>query len=252
MRITSAIVSEIRGRDYMEDRHTLLTDFIQRGWTFGGVYDGHGYGNGARCSEYAALRKPDAFQEATGNPEEQFRGAYKVVDEEMSWAHLGGTCAANFLIKGTTITTANAGDCRIVLVGDKLEQLTVDHRTTNAEEHARILSHGPYIYGQRVNFGDEYLMITRVLGDHHFLKTGVNALPFVQTSTIGKEHRFLVACSDGLTDKVSNDVVLHMSQYCTSAEALAAVLTDEVGRKNGHDNLTIIVLKFDQVEGSSI
>lgn len=244
-----AVVSEQRWREEMEDTHIVVENFRKPGWIFGGVYDGH---TGSRVADQLRQHTHlvlSATLQQGGTTEKCFLRTYACLANQ-PWALemlRGGACTANFLIQRNSIVCANVGDCRIVVSGTRVEQITVDHDVLNTTERHRIEKCGAKVGGTNnryVEYGDYFLMPTRVIGDSYFRPAGVISRPTVRRHVIGKDDRFLIAGSDGLFYKTSNDVVHEHALHSDTAEELAAKLKNEVESLNGSDNLTIIVVKL--------
>lgn len=242
----TAIVSEMRWRETMEDAHCVVPNFMNKeGWFFGGVFDGHG---GYRVADGLAKIMADSVGKAISssiNPKDALLTAFSNASQA-EWAQAGyeGSCAVIFLIQGEVLTCANVGDCRIVTVGEGVRQLTRDHNTKNKSERQRVLRLGAGIdNGGYIYCGDNYLAITRAIGDTVFKTVGLLSTPFVSSCAIRKTDRFIVAASDGLFYKVSNKRVLAISRKVKTAEEFAQALKLEVEQQSGSDNLTIIVVQ---------
>jgi serine/threonine protein phosphatase PrpC len=240
-----AFVSEQRGLDCMEDRHTFTRNFIQEGWIFGGVYDGHG---SKEPAEVAAEIIPGLFRESvkTLSVDQAFKKTYRVASDEMLVkANFGGTCAANFFIIENEIHHANVGDSRIIVIGKDMVELTTNHRVENDDERARIVAAGGKIKGRYVvSDSGRWLMPTRTLGDLIFRSVGVTYEPSVGSYNIQPTDNWLVAGTDGLFDVIGLDEIWGISRKVEHSEKLATDLMDEVHMRSGEDNITIIVLKL--------
>lgn len=237
-----AFISEQGRRNHMEDSYYFYQNH-NNPLIFGGVYDGH-------CGDFAAkyattnLHKTFCdFVESGLTPQEAFIQSYQKISAEL--AHqCSGACAGNFLVQNGKIYFANVGDVRIVVIGkDHFQQLTADHRVDNETERKRIMANGGIIVGSYCYNGDRGLMPTRTLGDEYFKPIGIVATPDVGVYEISDQDIFLVAACDGLFDEMSNEEVAEFSRQFRKPESLAEALKNEVlVKRNGHDNLTIIVL----------
>ena len=237
------IISEQCSRDHMEDKYSFTGAFGAKKRVFGGVYDGHG---GANPAIALSERIANVFCEQLQGlpPEKAFVKAYKAMHKQMPWAIDCGACAANFFIDGKTIFHANAGDCRIVVVGNGITELTTLHRPSNEKERQRVIAAGGDIVDNRVATRDFTLAPTRAIGDLSFAEAGVIPTPSVGSYKIKPSDKFLIAGSDGLFDAVSNEALLKASARVKTARSLASRLERLVSLDSTGDNLTIIVLKL--------
>jgi serine/threonine protein phosphatase PrpC len=246
----AAVVSEIGGRSEMEDAYFLDINFADRGWLFGGVYDGHA---GAFAAVYAAERLHGLFLErlmAGLSPQDGFIESYERISEELKTQD-SGTTAVTFLIQDARLFTANVGDTRALVVSRKdSRQLTIDHRLDNREERARIVSRGGRIAYPYVYRGYRGLMPTRAIGDPYFEPVGVIATPSVGEYDISTADLFLIAACDGLFDVMTNDEVSRIARdYPGQPETLLEALKHQaLVARDGQDNLTIIAVSLGPTE----
>jgi serine/threonine protein phosphatase PrpC len=151
------------------------------------------------------------------------------------------------------ITTANAGDSRIVLgyEGQGI-RLTHDHCMDDPLEVARIEKAGGFLFKGRV-LG--VLAVTRSLGDH-MLKDYVIAHPTVNERTLelneltnnsNNSNRcaaptFLIIACDGLWDVIRDQEAVNLvQQYPGEKTSVAQYLVEEALRRGSTDNVTAIV-----------
>lgn len=245
MKTDYAIVCEQNRRSYMEDFYYFDANFAGKGWIFAGIYDGH---SGSGAAKYAATYLHQRFRQALAKNgiKDAFAIAYQLIDQEINrqFSH-SGTCAVNFFIKDKEIFYANAGDSRIIIVGEKVSQLTTDHRVNLASEKQRIIQSGGEITGCYVYWQDNGLMVTRSLGDQLFKQAGVIAIPDVGNKLIRPTDKFLIAACDGLFDHLSNNQVAEIARKEKSAKKIADTLLKQIlSIRNANDNITIIVLKL--------
>jgi len=237
------IVSEQARRDHMEDRHFLDIDFRGQGEIFGGVYDGH---CDWQAAEYVAKNLAKRFQEFLTKltPEQAFVKTYETISDEITTGD--GTCAANFYLKDKKIYWANVGDCRIIIVGKAVKQLTVLHRVSNDSERERVVKAGAIIKGQYAHLPDNGgLMPTRTIGDLEFKEIGIIAAPSTGIYEIKPSDKYLIAGTDGLFDVLTTKDVSQLIKGRRSAEVVGRILKEEVlDKRFGKDNLTMIVLKL--------
>lgn len=245
---TAIICEEGPRRDYMEDNYVIKKNFTGKGNIFGGVYDGH---SGSLAAKYAAenLHKRFQYRLSRLSIEQAFIESYEKVSEELKTKDHSdsGTTAANFFIKDGEIFTANAGDSRIIIIGENgVRQLTIDHRLYNDEERNRIEKMGGIIFGGYACTVDgEGLMVTRAIGDWKFREIGIISTPYTYSYKIKKKDIMLIAACDGLFDEMSNDRVADFARKYTNPEELVKKLMNCVYKEcYGRDNLTIIAVSL--------
>ncbi|MFH1480297.1 MAG: PP2C family protein-serine/threonine phosphatase [Pseudomonadota bacterium] len=243
----AAVISEKGNRSEMEDTHFLDMNFAQKGWLFGGIYDGHG---GPFAAQYAAEYLHENVLEKLSSgltPEEAFIGAYHRISEELRNQD-SGTTAVNFLIRQGEIFTANAGDARAIVIGkEDVYQLSVDHRLDNPEERKRIERMGGQIQYPYTLKGPRGLMPTRSIGDDFFRSVGIISIPSVHRYTVSRDDFVLVSGCDGLFDVMENKEVAELARTLPDPEELVTRLKREVLElRMGWDNLTIIVVDLSE------
>ncbi len=199
----AAYISEQGLRYEMEDAHFLDTNFGNKGWIYGGVYDGHG---GSSAAQLAAERLHVKFLSkilSSQSPQQAFTESYEETSAALKHQD-SGTTAVDFFIDNNTIFTANAGDTRAIIVSTKaVHQLTIDHRLHNPDEKQRIESMGGKISYPYVMRGLSGLMPTRTIGDEYFKPVGIIATPSVSVYQIKEDDLVLIAACDGLFDFIS-------------------------------------------------
>jgi protein phosphatase len=159
---------------------------------------------------------------------------------------MGSTCACAWVI-GDRLYTASVGDSRIYLLQEEnIRQLTVDH--TWVQE---ALDHGIITPDQAQNHPRSHI-IRRYLGSKSAvvpdLRLKLSPDESDAEAVANQGMRLfpgdkLVLCSDGLSDLVSDAEILAAFQENPLPAALASLV--ELANKNGgHDNITILALKF--------
>lgn len=241
----SSVVSEKGHRLSMEDAHVLDENYAGRGWIFGGVFDGH---NGHFAAFYSSLILHRLFLDklCSGlSAADSFIDSYLQVSHRLRHQE-SGTTAVTFLIREGKITTANVGDARAIVIGDReVRQLTVDHRVNNEEERERILATGGKIRGSYVYRGSIGLMPTRTIGDEYFKPVGIIASPSVSCYDISENDLFLLAACDGLFDVMTNEETAMVARGFTEPEPfLAQLRTDVLVNRRGMDNVTMIAVRL--------
>jgi protein phosphatase 2C family protein 2/3 len=137
-------------RPYQEDE-IVVTEISQQGrddtHVFA-VFDGHA---GGRCSKFLAGALRDSLLESRSfhkSIKMALLDAYKTMNQRfLHMADKGGLndgstglCVA---VRGGTVTVANVGDCRVLLIGErKVDQLSSDHKPALKSEQSRIAALG--------------------------------------------------------------------------------------------------------------
>jgi serine/threonine protein phosphatase PrpC len=241
----AAAVSDQGNRTRMEDFHFLDTDFGGTGNVFAGVYDGH---SGEYAAKHAAARLHLYFFHCLREgmaPPAAFRASYNKTSEDLK-SQDSGTTAATLLLDQGHVHTANAGDSRIIVVGeDGATQLSVDHRLDDSVEFKRITIAGGKIDYPYVIKGLQGLMPTRALGDEYFRDVGVIPEPATRVHEILEKDKWLIAATDGLFDELDNEEVTRLCSGHTEPRLVAETLVKEaLTRCARADNTTVIVIKL--------
>ena len=245
-----------------EDRYAVtafrLSDETPTPVTFAIVSDGIG---GHRAGEVAAeiaveiisraVADSDASQPVQTLREAIIRASQAILVQAESNPErkgMGATCACGWIIDDR-LFVAYVGDSRIYLIrGDKITQISIDH--TWIEE---AISAGLLTPEQARNHPNAHV-IRRYLGsrqpvepdtrlsfkkeekdDQNEANQGMRLLPGDQ----------IVLCSDGLTDLVEKSEILALLKAKEQNEAIDEMI-DLANKRGGHDNITIISLRFPQ------
>lgn len=230
-------------RDRAELRERITLD---RGLGLG-VYDGMGgMASGETASREAASVVPTSLARAP-----------RPIDEEDLRARLiGAVSEANRAIfdrstkepqhrgMGTTATVAAAldggllfaqvGDSRGYLLRDrKLIQVTRDHTLIN-----EVMLSGDQRFTQAELESFPRNVITRALGLNDEVKCDVTRVELRQGDVV-------LLCSDGLTGMVADEDIRRILLRQRDPGVACRVLCDAALRGGGHDNITIVVARFD-------
>ncbi len=136
----------------------------------------------------------------------------------------GYVCTLSAIIlKSTTAHIFHVGDSRIYRVaGNILEQLTNDHRVVLSPEKS---------------------YLSRALGVHHHLDIDYQTLP------IDRGDIFLLA-TDGVYEHVDGGFIVNAIRgHANDLDRAAAVIVEEAYRRGSNDNLTIQIVRADELPG---
>ncbi len=176
---------------------------------------------------------------------------------------------------GDILTIANVGDSRGVLIRNgKIIQTTIDHKPSNTAEKERVLKAGGFISKGYVGLGSVGFALTRTIGDIDAKKSMhdqqvasgqttshyspiLTAEPDIYRWTVKKDDILLLA-SDGLWDVMdsrfnANDNVelqnyldqkIDQKKHTIDLNKVVIDLKREALKKESHDNITILAVKF--------
>lgn len=145
---------------------------------------------------------------------------------------------AGIIVDDGCIAAVNMGSCRIYkLEGDNFKLMVNDYKRTErllkmgiiSDEQAEMLS------GQFKSAGSD--------GKASVKKSDINAL---------KEGTVYLICSRGLTDSVNEDTMYDMLASGNETDVTADMLVKEALQNEAEDNVTVMVLKVDKVNGEAV
>jgi len=256
-------------RNEMEDTHVLIPALAKHpSITVCGVFDGH---CGALAAQYLSKHISNSLSELQNpmNPNQLKQGLVDLDQKfhsEHPENHSGATVALALIQKQAnglfTALFANAGDSRVALVNRNSAEIlymSKDHKPDDKTELARIKKAGGQVYNGRV---DGNLNLSRSFGDWPY-KANTVLGPLEQRISVGTTlvrvenikpyHSILVYC-DGFTETKAPDQELvqkavQLLEKEQDPAIVAAKLCDSV---LSNDNMTMMVLSFDQVDQKDI
>jgi serine/threonine protein phosphatase PrpC len=206
------------------------------------VADGMG---GAQAGEVASRIAIEAFERGlpdTGTPEarladrvrEANRQIYERSLEERDRAGMGTTITAAYL-DDVRLAIAHVGDSRAYLFRKgSLTRLTQDHSLVE-----ELVKQGKLTEAEAAEHPQRSI-ITRALGPEPEVE--------VDTSTVEVEpDDLLLLCSDGLTTMVAEERVAEILADQEPLDRVAQKLIDEANRAGGRDNITVVLLRLEEV-----
>ncbi|RHZ57015.1 hypothetical protein Glove_395g56 [Diversispora epigaea] len=251
----------------MEDAHTTLLQILdKKGFSFFGVYDGHGGQNVAKYSgdhlHGCIVEDSDFGKNLELAIKNGFLGIDKKLKQDPQFQNdpSGCTAVTAIITPKNEIYVGNAGDSRAVLSVDGTAfPMSNDHKPVNKEESSRITRAGGFVEFGRVNGN---LALSRAIGDFEF-KQNVNlkaeeqivtAFPDVKKEEINERTEFLVLACDGIWDCLSSQQVisfirknisetLSIQRACEDLMERCLAKDSEVGGI-GCDNMTVVIVAF--------
>ena len=143
-----------------------------------------------------------------------------------------GTTIEAVIATDNFTSIAHVGDSRCYILNDTgFQQLTEDHTWVNELVRTGQISKEDAEHHPRKNW------ILRALGTEQDVKIDIKTIMF-------EEGDYLLICSDGLSNKVSDTEMVQILQNETTLEQKAQSLIIMANDNGGEDNITLIILEF--------
>jgi PPM family protein phosphatase len=166
--------------------------------------------------EHVAKINETLFQHSLHNDECQGMGTTIV----------GAICTKQF------VTVGHIGDSRCYLLNSYgFQQITEDHSLVNELVKTGQISKEDAEYHPRKN------VLLRALGTEKQVKLDIKSL-------VLEENDMLLLCSDGLSNKVSEQAMIDILTSKQSIEDKAQALIDLANEHGGEDNITLAIVEF--------
>jgi len=145
------------------------------------------------------------------------------------------TTVAAVLVDGDTAHIAHVGDSRIYLWSrEGISLLTSDHSWVNEQIQSGVIS------PEQARSHPLRNVVTRALGGRSDLVVDI------QARRMGPGE-VLLLCSDGLTTMIGDEDIASILDEAEGDVARAAgALVDEANERGGEDNITVVLLKFEE------
>lgn len=144
-----------------------------------------------------------------------------------------GTTLVAALCTDRFSTIANIGDSRCYVHNESgFKQLTEDHSLVNELVRTGQISREDAMHHPRKN------VLLRALGTEQTVAMDITTIVF-------EEGDSLVLCSDGLSNKVSEEEIKTIITLDEDVEAKAERLVSMANDNGGEDNITLVILHFD-------
>jgi serine/threonine protein phosphatase PrpC len=222
------------------------------------IFDGH---NGGRCSAFlkeALIEELDKQMKVHNEGIElAVKETYHVIDQKwinyaQCHSYNDGSTGLAIIVNQQRIIVANTGDCRALMNrAGKCIQLSRDHRPTDPEEMKRIEESGGKVIGGRLQ-GE--LALSRAFGDYRFKIDSplLTCDPEIREFSLTADVEYIVVACDGLYETFENNEVIEfinhqLSNYPSKTmNEIAKALTEEALDRGSHDNITVIIIKFEK------
>ncbi|MDQ0159142.1 Stp1/IreP family PP2C-type Ser/Thr phosphatase [Alkalibacillus salilacus] len=150
---------------------------------------------------------------------------------DLKCSGMGTTLVAVAFI-GQTVVAANVGDSRLYqITPNTIEQKTQDHSFVNE------LVHQGHITEEEAESHPKKNILTRALGTAEEIVVDIISYS-VQSPA------YSLLCTDGLTNKLSNDELLHIVQTNETIDTSVEQLIVRANELGGEDNITAILVEL--------
>lgn len=246
---TIAIHQEQGKREYMEDRFIAKCN---KKICFYSILDGHG---GKSCANFLKKYLYNIFikiyeKNRYINIKNILTQTYLYADKMfLKKEQKSGSTACSLFINNQTkmFAVANTGDSRIIgLVGNKIIQLSVDHKPDNNNEKQRIYQNNGFVINSRLN---GILAMSRSMGDILLKQKGLTSFPDTIVGKITKDYKYLVIASDGLYDVMTNYEIIQFIQYnltkgIEKKKIAKHLVIHSIKNRYSTDNVSVIIIFF--------
>jgi len=160
---------------------------------------------------------------------------YKKANKNKELSGMGTTLVSALIIDNCMYIT-NVGDSRLYLVYDEeIEQLTRDH------SYVQTLIDMGQITPEEALVNPHKNIITKAIGTQ---KTEEPDITFCNLAE--KNAKYVLLCSDGLTNFVDNKTIHSIITEGDSLEEICKTLIDKANENGGGDNITAVVISLDE------
>jgi len=158
---------------------------------------------------------------------------------------MGATCVCVW-VGEDRLYTGYVGDSRIYLVRDQeIHRLTVDHSWVQEAIEKGIITPDEARNHPNVHVIRRHLGSVELPGVDFRLYFNPGESAEVATKNQGMRLRrgdILLLCTDGLTDLVWDDEILHVISTRSNLKSMAEDLVGKANERGGHDNITVVLL----------
>ena len=240
-----------------EDRYAIASFTTDEGHpvVFAVVADGiGGHRAGEVAAELAVNYIGQNVAESNGrNPIEIIESAIDTASEAIAARSaskddqqgMGATCVCALVVEDK-LYTGYVGDSRIYLVRDeKIQRLTVDHSWVQEAIEKGIITPDEARNHPNVHVIRRHLGSVELPGVDFrlYLKPGESADDAKKNQgTRLRSGDVLLLCTDGLTDMIWDDEILHVIITRSNLKSMAEDLVDKANERGGHDNITVVLL----------
>ncbi len=247
------------GREYMEDRYSVITSKSSPCCVLS-VFDGHG---GYQVAEFASQQLPtmlmNSFVNTSDDKMDIFRDAFLDIDRRAvrvvprgTQATVGSTACVALIHRADKnnkymLWVANSGDSRCVLrTARDVVQMSTDHKPHARSERARIVSHGGYVANVNgIPRVQGNLSLSRALGDW-YMRPYVIPHPGISQRVLSPTDKYVLLATDGLWDVFTSKAVCDFVDNLLYKESVSfrqvpKRLVHAAMARGSQDNITVVL-----------
>jgi len=243
-------------RRRMEDRVTCETRVNSFGKStfFFGIYDGH---RNSYVSDYLQTHLHNSIQdclEMWTDSKKALAEAFNKIDKEVLKNQQalnipGGSTALCGYINGNTLSLANVGDSKAIIIRKGLPvALNIEHKANNEEERKNVENRGGFVFEKKGLKSSRFLVqgaleLTRSIGDPSY-KEFITCEPDVMQYKFDKEDEYIIMASDGFWNEVTEEESAKLVNSYKKSEGLSKFLVEEAMKKKHYnvDNISLIAI----------
>ncbi len=225
-----------------EDNFVIVTDVTAKVPNVFGVADGMG---GHNAGEVASMECIDSYLNYIVNEEDE-KDTLVLIKDAITYANKKvfekslenselfgmGTTFSVISIINNTVYCGHVGDSRLYTFKNNILKLeTIDHTLVNEYINKGIISQEEASLSRIKN------VITRAIGIRDELD--------IDTFTLDiKEGDYLLLCSDGLNNHVTDEEIKMVFEQCSEIEEMIDMLINKALKAGGSDNITIVIVQL--------
>lgn len=186
-----------------------------------------------QCKEFTSPEQTEKWLEETLS--EMNNHIYDCANQKEEYTGMGTTIVVS-VITDDFITIAHIGDSRCYINNQAgFKQITEDHSLVNELVRTGQITKEDAQHHPRKN------IVLRALGTEETVSIDIQSVSLEFNDT-------LLLCSDGLTDKVTNEELAELIQLNSDIKEIGKNMVDLANERGGEDNISLIIIYRDSKE----
>ncbi len=159
---------------------------------------------------------------------------YEAAEENISLRGMGTTLVAFFSVDNSYYSV-NVGDSRMYMInGKEIKQITHDH------SYVQYLVDIGKLTPKEAKESTRRNIITRAIGTAEDTVADVSLIELPEDI----DNTYILLCSDGLTNMVSDEKIAHIANEDSTIEKKTEKLIELANKNGGSDNITVVLVKM--------